>query len=310
MEKLRKVVLVGASGTVGSAVLRTLLEDNDFDITILTRPDSKSVMPEMPNVAVQTCDYNVPALVQVFTGKDAVVCAIAVQHVSIQTVLLEAAEKAGVKRFILNEFGNSPTNQVGLPETRNMGPVRTKREMIVLAESLTAANPAFTWSALATGNFIDYSLINYPPLGFDIARNKARLIDDGSEQISASTMADIGIAVRGILRNPAETANKHLHIRSMQASQKDILGAFQALTGKQWEVEYASSQELYESGKALLAKGEQLGVLNILVCQLFAKGAGRSIVVSREKSDNELLGVREKSVEAIVQDVLEQTGRL
>jgi len=33
-------------------------------------------------------------------------------------------------------------------------------------------------------------------------------------------------------------------------------------------------------------------------------GSNRSIVVSREKSDNELLGVEEKSISVIVRDVL------
>lgn len=45
-------------------------------------------------------------------------------------------------------------------------------------------------------------------------------------------------------------------------------------------------------------------MLNLLVVQLFEKGAGRSIVVTRGESDNDLLGVKEKDIKEIVQVVL------
>jgi nucleoside-diphosphate-sugar epimerase len=305
---LRRVVLIGAAGTVGSHILTALLEDDCFHVTILTRPDSKATFSTQRNITIQRCEYTVPNLVPVFRNADGVICAIAVQQIRVQAILLEAAEKAGVKRFILDEFANSPTNQVGLAELRNFGPVVTKQSMVELAKSLSVSNPAFTWSALATGNFIDHSIIKYPAFGFDIANQKARLVDDGSEPISASTLRDIGLAVRGILRRPAETANRYLHIRSTQVSQREILNALETLTGKEYEVKFVSSKELYESGKEMFAKGERLGMLNLLVCQLFEKGAGRSIVVSRETSDNELLGVQEKDVEELVTDVLSQMG--
>ena len=228
------------------------------------------------------------------------------QSIAAQKEIIEAAERAGVKRFVLNEYANSPTNQTFLSELEQFR--TTKKEMVALAESLAAANPGFTWSALATGNFIDYSLKKYPAFGFDIAKKTARLIDDGTEPISASTLEDIGIAVRGMLRRPEDTANKYLHIRSTETTQMMILEAMQEVTGTKWEVTYEDSQELYEKGKAMFEKEDRAGMLHLLVVQLFAKGAGRSIVVKRESSDNELLGVREKHVREIVEDILAELG--
>lgn len=219
-----------------------------------------------------------------------------------QKDIIEAAEKAGVKRFVLNEYANSPTNQTFLPELQSFRTV--KMQMVEQVKALAASNSAFTWSALATGNFIDYSLKKYPAFGFDLDKKTARLIDDGTEPISATTLEDIGIAVRGILRRPKETANKYLHIRSTEASQKQILEALEQATGQKWGVEYEESQELLQRGREMFAKGDRAGMLNLLVVQLFAKGAGRSIVVSKEDSDNELLGVREKDVKEVVEAVL------
>ena len=237
-----------------------------------------------------------------FEGQDAVVCATSVQSIALQKDIIEAAEKAGVKRFVLNEYANSPTNQTFLSELESFRTV--KLQMVEQVKVLAAANPSFTWSALATGNFIDYSLKKYPAFGFDLEKRTARLIDDGTEPISATTLEDIAVAVRSILQKPEQTANKYLHIRSTEVSQKQILEALEELTGQKWNVEYQDSQDLFEKGKDMFARGNRAGMLNLLVVQLFAKGAGRSIVVSRDRSDNELLGVREKDVKEVVRTVL------
>ena len=216
---------------------------------------------------------------------------------------MEAAEKAGVKRFILNDYGNSIVTQTGLPELERFR--TTKREDLEHAKQLSATNPSFTWSALATGNFIDYSLRKYPAFGFNIPQRKARLIDGGEEHFGAVTLEDIGIGVRGMLRRPEETANKYLHIRSTETTQKEILKALEEITGKEWEVEYADSKELYKKGQEMLEKGDRQWMLNLLVFQLFQKGGGRSVVISKEDSNNELLGVKEKKVNEIVKEVLD-----
>lgn len=258
MEPLTSIVLVGAAGTVGSNILNALVADPSFNITILTRPDSKSSFPSsQSNIKILRCDYDLPSLISAFQSQDAVICAIAVQAIATQTILIQAAEKAGVRRFILNEFANSPTNQIGLPEFRNFSATVTKQEMVTLVKTLAAANSNFTWSALATGNFIDLSLRKYPPFGFDLARKTARLIDDGTEPITAVTLEDIGIAVRGILRSPESTANKYLHIRSTETTQKQILHALEEQTGETWETTYASSRELYAVGKEKFERGER-----------------------------------------------------
>jgi len=215
---------------------------------------------------------------------------------------LHAAETAGVKRFVLDDYGNSPTNQRGLVE---LEPFRTpRRTMVELAESLAASNRNFTWSALVTGNFIDYSMKKLPWFGFSIDERKARIVDDGTEPFTAVTVEDVGVAVRGILRKPAETANKILHIRSVQTSQKEILEALEDMTGRQWEVEYADSKQMYERGKAGLEKGDRAQGLDLLAVQLFAKGADRSVVVSRENADNALLGVEEKDIVTVLKKAM------
>lgn len=218
--------------------------------------------------------------------------------------MIEAAVNAGVRRFILNEFANS-YDQPGLPE---LEPFRTpKQNILELAKSKAAeSNGAFSWSALATGNFLDYALIKYPQIGIDIRKRTARLIDEGNEPFSATVLQDIGVAVRGMLKEPDKTENRVCHVRSVETSQRKILDACEQALGETFQVEYVDGEELYRDGKAAFAGGERSGMVNILVVQLFQKNKNRSIVVKREHSDNHLLGVVEKSTDDVVRDVLHQ----
>lgn len=118
-------------------------------------------------------------------------------------------------------------------------------------------------------------------------------------------MHDIARAVVGILRKPAETANKHLRIRSLEVTQRQILTAFEAATGEKWTVREEKSADVVARGRQRMADGDRMGFLDVLVIQLWEEGTGRGIVVSREESDNELLGIREESVEDMVARILD-----
>lgn len=67
--------------------------------------------------------------------------------------MINAAAAVGVKRFIVDEFANSP-NQVGLPDLEFAR--LTKRGILKHAKQTADETDGFTWTALATGNFIDY----------------------------------------------------------------------------------------------------------------------------------------------------------
>lgn len=255
--------------------------------------------------------YTPANLTSVFVGHDAVVSATGVKTFEAQLDWIQAAYDAKVPRFVLNDYGNSLVTQVGLPELEQFRDF--KRQGLALAEDLAAKSSLagndsaiFTWSALATGNFIDYSLKKYPVFGFDIPARSAHLVDDGMERLSAVTLVDIGHAVRGILTHPEETRNRYLHIRSVETYQREILAALEAQTdgGKKWDVKYESSEIMLARGREAFARGERAGMLDILVTQLFQKGAKRSVVIGRDESDNELLGVEEKDISAVVADVL------
>lgn len=218
--------------------------------------------------------------------------------------MIQAAVSAGVKRFILNEFASSPITQVGLPETARFR--KPRLDVLEVAKSAATENPGFSWTGLAVGNIIDLSLLKFPQFGIDIRARKAKLTDDGTSHITAVTLPDIGVAVRGILKAPAETRNRYCHIRSVETNQVGIVKALEEQQGCPYEMSSESSDVLYERGKVRFAKGERSAFHDLLVVQLFGKveGNGSSVLISREESDNILLGVREKDITEVVSGVL------
>ncbi|KAK5939588.1 hypothetical protein PMZ80_007967 [Knufia obscura] len=301
-DTLSKVVLVGwdttrltrppscqqASGTIGTHILHALLEDpaDNFEVTILTRPESTSTFPSHPSVTIARVahdDYD--GLTRTFSSHDAIIHAGAIPSIPTQPLLIKAAVAAGIKRFILNEFANSPITQTGLPETARFRQPRL--DVLAVAKDAAANNPTFSWTGLAVGNILDLSLLRYPQFGIDVRKHSVKYTDDGTERVSAVILPDIGLAVRGILRAPEGTRNRYCHVRSVETDQ---VGIVRALEGRQG-VRYA---------------GERSGFHDLVVVQLFGRveGSGGSVIVGREESDNLLLGVREKEVGEVVEGVL------
>ncbi|EJT74632.1 hypothetical protein GGTG_08472 [Gaeumannomyces tritici R3-111a-1] len=169
--------------------------------------------------------------------------------------------------------------------------------------------------ALLTGHDAA-ALAKFPTaMGFDVPAKTATLYDGGARQFTGTTLEGIGRAVAGVLRRPDATANRHVRVRSAQTCQRELLAAFRAATAAagEWEVREASAAGVRERGRAKRRDGVSGWTLDLAVAQLYMEeseeeeeeGARRRcFVASREESDNELLGVREESVDEIVAKAL------
>jgi hypothetical protein len=82
-------------------------------------------------------------------GQDAVVCVVGPAGVPLQTIMMDAAEAAGVQRFVVDEFGRFPGHK-GLPELEAVSASRAAVLRYAVQKALS--NPSFTWSAVAIGH--------------------------------------------------------------------------------------------------------------------------------------------------------------
>lgn len=86
-------------------------------------------------------------------GHDAAVSVLGPGAVGVQRDIAAAAEAAGVRRLVVDDFGWGPSFR-GLPELAEAGAARTAA--FDFAAGLAGRNGAFTWTGVTIGNPIDW----------------------------------------------------------------------------------------------------------------------------------------------------------
>lgn len=148
MSHVSKIALLGGTGTVGQHILKSLLATKRFEVTCLTRADSKATFPSDVNVAKG--DFSDSSfLVDALTGQDVFIITLSTQAPpTAQIQLLEAAAKANVKYVLPNEFGLDTSE-----------PTITQASF-VYSGKLTARTKAeelgVKWIGFATGFWTEY----------------------------------------------------------------------------------------------------------------------------------------------------------
>lgn len=148
---IRNVILVGAGGNLGPAILSAFDSDNRFTVSILARHSSKSSYPAHLKVHHINDDYPEIELLKAFKGQDAVISTIATKNALQQKKMADVAIKAGVKRLVPSEFGSDTRNEKAraiLPQTFE-GKVQTVDYL------KTKEKEGLTWTAFVTGPFFE-----------------------------------------------------------------------------------------------------------------------------------------------------------
>ncbi|KAK7947009.1 NAD(P)-binding protein [Apiospora aurea] len=312
MSSIRKVAIFGASGNFGAPITAALLRSG-FEVTIFTRPAGTSSSSSTPNPtrsfpaeagSIIEADYSdVAKLTPALAGHDAVVSVLGPGAIAHEVPLVDAAEAAGVKRFVVNDFGwgQNPRSYPEMAEVGSRRHVAWDR-----AKEKAAGNPGFTWTGVTIGNPIDWALRKFPRMGFNVAEHTAVIYDSGTECFTGTTLEGIGQAVVGVLNHPDETANRFVKARSIKTCQNELIEAFQSgSSGKPWTVEHGKVADLLEGGLQKHRAGTPGWILDLLVAQLYEEGSARCVVAaSREDSDAELLGIREETAREVVAKAL------
>ena len=140
-----------AGGNIGPAICTALDEDPAFNLSILSRKGSKSKFA--PHIKVIPVDGSYPEeeLVGAFQGQDAVICVLNPNLVDATKAAINAAVKAGVKRFIPSEFGTETIE----PKMQATVPIFAKKREIV-EYLMSKEKDGLTWTAVTNGGFFDW----------------------------------------------------------------------------------------------------------------------------------------------------------
>ncbi|BCR90130.1 aromatic alcohol reductase [Aspergillus chevalieri] len=289
-----KVAIAGASGNLGPAVLAALL-DAGFEVTVLTRENKDNKFDERVRVAKVNYD-SLDSLTSALTGQEVVVNTLGVGRIPKETHLrlIDASVAAKVQRFIPSEFGANTTN----PRAAQLPVYADKVAIQKHLQEASNSNDTFSYTLPITGPFLDWGLKTKFILNHE--GPEVELYDGGDQKFSATTLAGIGQAVSGIIRNLEATRNQAVYVREANVSQKGLL----ELSGKQLATRTVSTAELEKEAYDELGKPNPNPAVfgfNFLRRAIFGEGFGG--LVPAEELSNDLLGVRSLS-DAEIRDIV------
>ena len=271
-------------------VLNALIHSGKFNLTVVNRASSTATFPA--SVKVTTADFSsVDSVTAAFKGQDAVVSTLGAPGLLVQSVLVDAAVAAGVKRFLPSDFGCDMGNAKAgaLPIYKNKVTIHKK-----LREA-AATKPDFTYTLVCNNAFLDWGLQKNFLLNWK--DTKPKIFDGGNTVFSATTLDSVGQAVVGVLSHPEETKNRFVYVKDIDISQNILLELAKKIDSeKKWEEPMnVSTAEMEKSSNESISKGQITPP--VMMAYLFrilfgpAEYGGRFTNV-----DNELLGVKGKTV--------------
>ncbi|KAL9619150.1 MAG: hypothetical protein Q9160_006240 [Pyrenula sp. 1 TL-2023] len=298
MGEIQKVALLGVSlrrikqrsfrltllqkGLLGSAVLDQLVKAS-FTVTVFTR--NRNSVKDLPSgVSVAEVDYHsYDSLLHALQGQDAVVSTVNNEAVLDQKQMIDAAISAGVKRFIPADFGALSTDPKGqsLPVHHSMVQIQQ-----YLADK--ARSSSLEYTVFATGGFLD--LLLTWPFVLDFPNRSIQLYGDGTTPFSTTSVASIGKAVAGALKNPAATKNRVVRIHDIILTQAKMLEVAKKFTpGEKWTETVGDAQADLQKHLDDIKAGEV--TMEKMVGVLKAAVYGGMYKAWYENVDNELLGL-------------------
>lgn len=301
-ETLTKVCLVGANGTVGAPILAALLDAGTFDVSVLRRSSSSSstAQSNVNNISVAS-ELPLEELTEALQGQDAVIAAFPLSDVNQHLRLVEAAFRAGVKRFVPADFGScdasSPWAQESLKLYRDKAMVREKVEK--LAASSADAGGAFSWTAIICGHFFDYG-VRSGLLHVDVNSKSAQTLDGGNVKASSSTLRRVAEATVRALQKPQETKNRALYVQSFCITQKELVGALEKATNSSWTVEDLDSKDFMAKEKAKADAGDHAAIEEVV----FVIGTLEADWTQKQDFAMDLLGLQDENLDDVLAQIL------
>ncbi|TDL19856.1 NAD-P-binding protein [Rickenella mellea] len=231
---MQTVLVVGATGQTGRSIVAGLLESNNFRVAAVIRPESvhKDIVNELRNSGVDirvvdlgNIDHRLDDALQ---GIHAVVSAISASKLDLQRPIVDAAKKAGVKRFVPSDFGSACT--------RGVRPRFDQK--LDIHEYIKSSGIPYTfidvgWWMQLILPFTDKNLTLYEGLRCMYEGN--RQLYEGNFKTALTDLRDIGRFVARIIADP-RTFNAYIFCGGEELTQQEIFDISEKVTGKTVEI--------------------------------------------------------------------------
>ncbi|KAI5475534.1 NAD P-binding protein [Pseudohyphozyma bogoriensis] len=218
---------VAGAGNVGKYVVEQLVKAGKTVVVLSRSADTK-----FTGATTKEVDYSSAASIEAaLAGVEVVVAALGQMALAQQTVLADAAKKAGASLFLPVEYGN-PTDQL------TEGPLMAKKQVHDYLRSID-----LPYLLVFTGPFPDF--IFDPFLGFDLANGKAEIVGNGDTPVGFTARADVGwyIAKALLTRTSAALAWSILRVEGDRKTFNEAIALYSKLHDKKIDLTYISEED-------------------------------------------------------------------
>ncbi|KAJ0360627.1 hypothetical protein COL154_007376 [Colletotrichum chrysophilum] len=279
INRIEKVAIVGATGTMGKFFTEELLKGGKHTITAITRYNSDSKLPEGVIAAKVNYDDE-DSIVEALKGQQYLIITMNVSAPQdTQGKLVRAAAKAGVPYVMPNAWCPDPQNTSFMKDSllghAFEGAVKDIEELGVS-----------DWIIMSPGFWYEYSLgLSSDQYGFDMKNKSLILFDDGNIKINTSTWSQCGRGLAAFLslnllpeneddKSPCiqQRANEVFYISSFLVSQRDMFESVKRVTGtsdSDWTITHENTQERWKAGHEALKSGDRTGFSRLMYTRIF-----------------------------------------
>ncbi|KAK5127262.1 hypothetical protein LTR08_004470 [Meristemomyces frigidus] len=310
---LKTIAIVGASGNVGASTLKHLLAADRFAITLILRPESKTVaLPSHSAIIIKQGSWDDPAFLQdAFKGQDVAIFALGFMAMREQAKLVEAAAKAGVNWILPTEYagdGNNEAMTAALPMFQPKAAARTQIEG--LAKARGGQGPK--WIGIATNPWLEQSL-RIGLLEIKFGDKTAKLFPDAGA-FNVSTLELVGLGITRLLSLPVKSegnpraslehyANDFVYISSALVTQEKVFASVLRATKSsesEWKVDRESTiAQWIKDSQAKMAEGDVRAGAGLTFAMYMGEGKGGNYQ-DKALEDLKVLGLQEVDVDAEV----------
>ncbi|KAJ3530649.1 hypothetical protein NM208_g9233 [Fusarium decemcellulare] len=228
MAPIQNVAILGGTGSLGEVLVPELLKA-EFNVTCITRPGSKAILPK--GVITKSADYtDHKSLTAALENQDALVEAFNPAASAHQELILKSASAAGVRHIITPDFSGD-TFHPRISELLIFEPkLRAKRQLeTIIAQS----EGKLTWTAIITGPWFDWTI----ETGIFWVNKEKRTIyryGSGDQKCSMSRRALNGEALVAVLKNPERFQNRPAYFASHTVSTNELIAVVKELGLEGW----------------------------------------------------------------------------
>ncbi|KAJ4214588.1 hypothetical protein NW759_010143 [Fusarium solani] len=295
----KNILIIGATGSIGSVVLEALVKEPTFVVTALQRSSSKGKLPSGLKTITVDDSYPSEALVSAFSGQDAIINCMTSLAVGEQLRFIDAAVAAKVRRYVSSEYGLNNNK----PEARALNSVfREKGEIQDYLRSKESTG--LEWMAIACGMWLKWSA-QHDFLGMHIKEKKFVVWDDGEGWFSTTTEENTALAlVNALAKKWDETRNQVVWLSDFAITQNMLLAAIERISGQEYTTEKIDTLRFIEEKQAAVASGDPYAVYALIETG-FVTGKFGGHLEKEGLIMNELLGLPKKSLDEVVKAALE-----